>query len=66
MSPAFNLWSDDYLRDHPESDTMQFDIEKGKKEDRKGNMMKRSVKDFINSYHTDDIYAVSDVPDQLK
>lgn len=66
LSPAFNLWSDDYLRDHPESDTMQFDIEKGKKEDRKGNMMKRSVKDFINSYHTDDIYAVSDVPDQLK
>eukprot|EP00794_Sanderia_malayensis_P000548 gene548-1205_t len=66
LSPAYQLWSDEYLKNHPKSEEMQFDIEIGKKENRQGNMQKRSVKDFINSYHTDDVYGVTDVPDILK
>ena len=66
LSPAYSIWSDEYLENHPDSGTMEFDVEIGKKEDRKGNMQKRSVKDFIGSYKTDNIYAVTDVPKQLK
>ena len=39
-----------------------FDIEMGKKEDRKGNMKQLPVKEFIETYHEDDIYAVSNLP----
>lgn len=66
ISPAFHLWSDEYLMNHPDSDEMTFDVEVGKKETRQGKMERRSVKNFIETYHKDDIYAVTDVPKQLK
>ena len=66
LSPAFDLWSDEYLKNHPDSEQMEFDVEVGKKETRQGQMERRSVRNFIESYHTDDIYAVTDVPEQLK
>jgi len=66
LSPAFQLWNDDYLKNHPESEKMEFDVEVGKKETRQGNMEKRSVKNFIETFRKDDIYAVTDVPQQLR
>ena len=66
MSPAFSLWNDEYLKSHPDSEEMEFDVEVGKKETRQGKMEKRSVKRFIETFRKDDIYAVTDVPKQLK
>ena len=66
LSPAFDLWNDEYLKNHPESEKMEFDVEVGKKETRQGKMEKRSVKNFIETFRKDDIYAVTDVPQQLK
>ena len=66
LSPAFTLWTDEYLKNHPESETMQFDVEVGKKETRQGNMERRNVKEFVESYRHDDVYAVTDVPQNLQ
>eukprot|EP00795_Rhopilema_esculentum_P017207 gene17207-8752_t len=66
LSPAFTLWTDEYLKNHPDSETMQFDVEVGKKETRQGNMERRNVKEFVESYRHDDVYAVTDVPQNLQ
>ena len=66
LSPAFDLWSDDYLVNHPQSEEMEFDVEVGKKETRSGDMEKRTIKNFIQTFRKDDIYAVTDVPEKLR
>eukprot|EP00112_Aurelia_sp_Birch-Aquarium-sp1_P014591 Seg3163.3 transcript_id=Seg3163.3/GoldUCD/mRNA.D3Y31 product="Lysine-specific demethylase JMJ30" protein_id=Seg3163.3/GoldUCD/D3Y31 len=66
LSPAFDLWTDDYLVNHPQSEEMEFDVEVGKKETRSGEMEKRTIKKFIETFRKDDIYAVTDVPDKLR
>ena len=66
LSPAFNLWNDEYLKNHPDSEKMEFDVEVGKKETREGKMERRTVKNFVETFRKDDIYAVTDVPSQLK
>ncbi|EDV26371.1 uncharacterized protein TRIADDRAFT_54286 [Trichoplax adhaerens] len=62
--PAFSLWTDEYLSE--KFGNVQVLVEEGKKENRsKGNFM-TSLKEFVNSYKTEDLYVVHTVPKEMR
>ena len=61
-SPAFKLWDDEYLRNHPGADTSLVFVEKQKKENRTAGGRNISLKKFIETYQKDDIYMVNGCP----
>eukprot|EP00794_Sanderia_malayensis_P000341 gene341-974_t len=65
-SPAFKLWQDDYLKSHKEAETFQVFVENRKKEIRTEGGHEISLKQFIETYHTTDMYMVNGVPDHLQ
>ncbi|XP_013411943.1 jmjC domain-containing protein 5 [Lingula anatina] len=54
--PAFNLWTDEYLRN--KYGDIKIDIEKGKKETRQGGMLRVPMSTFLNLYKEANIYMV--------
>ncbi|XP_071503904.1 bifunctional peptidase and arginyl-hydroxylase JMJD5-like [Diadema antillarum] len=66
LSPAFKLWTDQYLRLRPESQTTMVDVEVRKKENRKLPTMRVLFSEFLERYKTHDEYMVDGVPKFLR
>ncbi|XP_061174129.1 bifunctional peptidase and arginyl-hydroxylase JMJD5-like [Saccostrea echinata] len=63
MLPAYKRWTDSYLREH--FGTENVDVERGKKEDRGGNMLSITMSDFLDRYQKEDIYMVNDASEEM-
>ncbi|XP_062615094.1 bifunctional peptidase and arginyl-hydroxylase JMJD5-like [Saccostrea cucullata] len=63
MLPAYKRWTDSYLREHFGSEKV--DVERGKKEDRGGNMISITMSDFLDRYSKEDIYMVNDASEEM-
>ena len=65
ISPAFELWSDEYFLslDIPADNLVL--VETKKKENRKQKTLQMHFKDFVNSYNDSEQYMVETVPDFL-
>lgn len=61
-SPAFQLWNDDYLKNHQGSDSYLVYVEPEKKENRTKEGKEVTFKKFIEIYHNESIYMVHGVP----
>lgn len=66
ISPAFNLWTDEYFLTHPGAENTTVFVEQQKKENRTFPGMDISFKQFIESYNNTDIYMVNGVPDIIQ
>ena len=64
-SPAFEKWSDEYLRSLPGAQE-PVDVEVKKVEDRQTPSIKMPFSEFIDRYQTHDEYLVTVIPDFLK
>ena len=64
-SPAFEKWSDDYLRSLPQSQDL-IDVEMRKVEDRKMPSARMPFVEFLDRYNIHDEYLVTGVPEFLK
>lgn len=61
-SPAYKLWDDEYLRNHPGADKSLVFVEEQKKENRTKGGRNIALKKFIETYQKDDIYMVNGCP----
>eukprot|EP00111_Clytia_hemisphaerica_P020731 TCONS_00061125-protein len=61
-SPAFTLWDDEYLKNHPGADKSLVFVEKQKKENRTLGGTEISLKQFIETYQKEEIYMVNGCP----
>ncbi|XP_013384785.1 jmjC domain-containing protein 5 [Lingula anatina] len=57
--PAYNLWTDDYLR--KQYGQLEVEAEVGKKEDRRGNLRTMLLSSFLGNYQKADIYMVQNM-----
>ena len=64
-SPAFQKWTDEYLKSLPESQEL-IRVEMRKVEERQLPRMKMPLAEFLDRYQTHDEYLVAKVPDYLK
>ena len=64
--PAYSKWTDEYLKNLPESDITFVEAEIGKKENRADGVKESTFKEFLNSYKSEDIYLVESVPEFLR
>ena len=65
QSPAFELWDNDYLENHPGSDEIVY-VEPEKKENRTKAGEEIPFKKFIQTYQNKSIYMVNGVPKALQ
>lgn len=63
---AFEFWNDEYMKSFPEAATETVDVEPNLKEIREAEGFQVSFKEFLDRYHTDDIYMVNKVPTFLQ
>ena len=61
-SPAFTLWDDEYLKNHPGADKSLVFVEKQKKENRTLGGKEITLKQFIETYQKEEIYMVNGCP----
>lgn len=61
-SPAYKLWDDEYLANHPGSDKEMVYCEPEKKENRTKEGKEVTLKEFISIYHNESVYMVHGVP----
>lgn len=66
ISPAFELWTDDYFLSLPGAENTTVFVEQGKKENRTLPGTDIYFKDFVLRYNDSDIYMVNGVPDILQ
>ena len=66
ISPAFQLWTDEYFGSIPGAENTTVFVEQRKKENRTNPGMEISFKKFIETYNESDIYMVNGVPDILQ
>ncbi|CAB3977741.1 Hypothetical predicted protein [Paramuricea clavata] len=59
-TPAYELWTDDYLSS--KFGEVKFDVEEGKKENRSRELFNMPLGEFLKSYKEKDIYLVASVP----
>ena len=64
-SPAYTLWTDEYLMGRKEAASEIVTVEFGKKENRTHGNNLYSMKDFLKAYRKKDIYLVSGVPNYI-
>lgn len=65
-SPAYELFTDEFLKSFEGADTTMVSSETRKKEDRKQNGLNISFKEFIERYHNESLYLVDSLPKQLR
>ncbi|XP_070568016.1 bifunctional peptidase and (3S)-lysyl hydroxylase Jmjd7-like [Ptychodera flava] len=65
-SPAFSLWTDEYMLGFEESEYFEVTVENGKKENRTRAAVGMSLQQFIEQYRSGDLYLVNSVPDFLR
>lgn len=63
MLPAYKLWTDSYLRENHGSEYVS--VEKGKKENRKWDMLNITMSEFLDKYQEEDIYMVNDASERM-
>ncbi|XP_014661936.1 PREDICTED: jmjC domain-containing protein 7-like isoform X2 [Priapulus caudatus] len=61
--PAFQLWTDEYLR--KANGALEVEVEEGKKEDRSLNVYVMTLKQFLDNYLDEDLYLVESLKPQL-
>ena len=66
ISPAFQLWKDEYFLSLPGAENTTVFVEKRKKENRTVPGTEISFKKFIETYNKSDIYMVNGVPEILQ
>lgn len=65
-SPAFKLFTDDYLENFPGSDKVFVTAEPNKKEIRNAEPKYMSFKEFVQKYHNESLYMVNSLPKELR
>lgn len=63
MLPAYKLWTDSYLREKHGSEYVS--VEKGKKENRKWDVLNITMSEFLDKYQKEDIYMVNDASEKM-
>lgn len=66
ISPAFNLWTDEYFVSLPGAETTKVFVEQRKKENRTYPGEEITFKEFMEKYNSSDIYMVNGVPDIIQ
>ena len=65
-SPAYKLFTDDFLKSSEGVDKFMVSSETRKKEDRKQKGLHISFKEFIERYHNESLYLVNSLPNSLR
>ena len=65
-SPAYKLFTDEFLKDFPGSKEFQVTAEPHKKEIRKAQPLFMSFHDFVSRYHNESLYMVNALPEELR
>ncbi|XP_066914737.1 bifunctional peptidase and (3S)-lysyl hydroxylase Jmjd7-like [Clytia hemisphaerica] len=65
-SPAYKLFTDEFLKDFPGSKEFQVSAEPHKKEIRKTQPLYMSFHDFVSRYHNESLYMVNALPEELR
>ena len=66
LSPAFKLFTDQFLQDFPGADNITVSAEPNKKEIRQTQPLSMSFKNFVQRYHNESLYMVNSLPEPLR